>query len=309
LLHTPYAATDPSIQILGLRTYVGKAVSVGGTAVGSLCTLFKDDFNPGEDDRRLLGIIASAIGVEEVRRRAQAALRDSEEQLRYLSSELLNTQEVEKKRLAAKLHDAVGQSLSALKFSIEESLDVLGGDVDEEKIKPLRNAVPLIKEVVNEIRGIQRDLRPPMLDDLGILATVKSFAKRFMDVYQSIRLETHIAVQEDEFPKPLKVVIYRIIQEAMNNVARHSKAESAHIELSKTADALQLVIWDDGQGFDAEQAFTAHFRKGLGLSSMKERAELSGGAFRIEAHRGEGTKIKVSWPLEAKVFTGPTNLS
>lgn len=309
LHHTSYATTDPSIQLLGLRTYVGKAVSVGGVAVGSLCTLYNVDFEPSEDDRKLLGIIASAIGVEEVRRRAQSALRDSEEQLRHLSAELLNTQEVERKRLAARLHDSVGQSLSALKFSIEESLDQLDGEVEEKKIRPLRNAVSLIKEVVNEIRGIQRDLRPPMLDDLGIIATLKSFAKRFQDVYESIELETRFSIKEEDVPRNLKIVIYRIIQEAMNNVARHSKAKSAHIELSKTADSLRLVVWDDGEGFDAEQALAAHYKKGLGLSSMKERAELSKGVFRIKSRRKEGTRIEVAWPLGAEIFTGSANPS
>jgi signal transduction histidine kinase len=300
---TPYARTDPGIFLYGLRTYIGKAVSLGGAAVGSLCVVYKSDYQPSREDEQLMGIVASAVGVEEVRRRAQIALLESEERLRHLSSELLITQEMERKRLALKLHDSVGQSLSALKFSIEETLETLSTEVEERKIRPLKAAVPLIREVVNEIREIQRDLRPATLDDLGILATIETFCKRFGEIYQSIDVRTLLEIQEEEIPKPLKIVIFRILQEAMNNVAKHSLAQTVEILLCRDADSILLAVKDDGRGFDADPVVKDPFRKGLGLSSMKERAELSEGVFKIESRPSEGTRIEVLWPVTESTFS------
>jgi signal transduction histidine kinase len=298
-----YASSDPSVTRYDLKTYMGKAVKLGDSSVGSLCVVYQKDYQPSPDDEQLLGIIASAVGVEEERRRALEALRESEERLRHLSSELLITQEMERKRLAQQLHDSVGQALSALKFGIEETLDALHGEVDDEKINPLRATVPMIREVVNEIRAIQSDLRPSMIDDLGIVTTMDTFCKQFQEIYKTIRVQTQVEIEEQEIPKQLKIVIYRILQEAMNNVAKHSRAQIVHICFRREADSIQLVVQDDGRGIDMTREAEGNFRKGLGLSSMKERAELSGGAFTIKSREMEGTRIEAKWPLKEGSFS------
>jgi signal transduction histidine kinase len=120
LQETVYARTDPSVVGCGLKTYIGHAVRLGQDVVGSLCTFYHDEYVPREEDKRLLGIIASAVGVEEVRGQARNALRESERQMRKLSARLISAQEVERKRIARQLHDSIGQSLSAIKYSIED---------------------------------------------------------------------------------------------------------------------------------------------------------------------------------------------
>jgi len=303
LPETQYATAESCISSCGLHTYMGKTVRLGGEVVGSLCVIYREDYNPTEDDKRLMGIIASAIGVEEIRRRAQIALRESEERLRHLSSELMTAQEKERKRLALQLHDSVGQSLSALKFGIEETVESLGDEVDKQKLKPLEFSVPLIRQIIAEIRQIQKDLYPATLDDLGIIATINSFCKQYRGIYHNIRLETGIHIKESEVPRPLKPVIYRIIQEAMNNVAKHSQAGCVTICLAKEENSLLLVIEDDGRGFDSRMTGQGHFKMGLGLSSMQERAELSRGKFILDSEENYGTRIAVSWTFDERGFS------
>jgi signal transduction histidine kinase len=117
-------------------------------------------------------------------------------------------------------------------------------------------------------------------------------------LYDSIKIEKHMEVQEDEVAEPLKIVIYRILQEALNNAAKHSKADTVHISLRRTEESLELAVEDNGRGFDPTSLrHRGKLATGMGLGSMKERAELSGGSFAISSKKGEGTVVQASWPL------------
>ncbi len=294
---SPYAKTETALLRHGFQTYLGRAVQLGDRDVGTLCTVFRRDFLPGVQDERILGIIASAIGVEEVRRQAQQALRSSESRLKELSAQLLTAQETERKHIALQMHDSIGQSLSAVKFSIEETLERLRHAVPPETTRPLETAVPLIQEVVNEVRRIQRNLRPAMLDDLGILATLGWFCRDFQSIYKSIQVDLELGVEEVDIPEPLKIVLFRIVQEAFNNVAKHSRASRVRLALGRSsAGAIALEVEDDGRGFDVNESVSHPESRGIGLSSIRERAELSGGLLRIESTMGGGVRIRVLWP-------------
>jgi signal transduction histidine kinase len=304
LLQSAYAQTDPKVASYGLRTYAGRTVRLGEIDVGALCVFYRDDRTPTEEDQRLMGIIASAIGVEEVRKRAEDALRESERQLRQLSSQLLSAQETERKRIARQLHDSIGQSLSAVKFSIEETLETVAGSQAKERFGALESAVALIQEVVEEVRRLQKNLRPAMLDDLGIVATIRSFCREFEAIYSDISIQKDLEVPELEVPEPIKTAIYRIVQEAMNNVAKHSKAGLVRIGLRRNGESLELAIQDHGVGFDPKLARASESGRGVGLSSMRERTELSGGAFTIESTTGFGTTVRALWPQETASSNG-----
>jgi signal transduction histidine kinase len=142
------------------------------------------------------------------------------------------------------------------------------------------------------------DLRPSVLDDLGILATISWFCREFKTTYPGISIETQVGVREDEVPDSLKTVIYRIMQEALNNITKHSGADLVHLSLRGTDEKMELTIRDNGVGFDIEKNLSADRpRRGLGLTSMRERAELSGGSFAIESIKGKGTTITATWSL------------
>ena len=230
------------------------------------------------------------------RKMAEEALRESEKELRLLSGQLLTAQEQERGRIARELHDGIGQSLSAIKFKIEDTLGQMGKDVAESSVNSLNSLIPIIQSTVEEVRRITMDLRPSTLDDLGILATIGWFCREFQETYATVRIEKEIGLGESDIPESLKIVIYRVLQEALNNVAKHSGADSVTIFLTKRDNTLELTIEDNGCGFDLKEAFDIDgSKRGFGLGSMKERTELSGGSFSLESIRRKGTTVQASW--------------
>ena len=231
-------------------------------------------------------------------KRTEEALQKSEKELRILSSQLLSAEETERKRIARELHDGIGQALSAIKFSVENTIEELRTESVNSKVESLESIIPLTQKTIEEVRRIVRDLRPSILDDLGILATIAWFCREFESIYSTIRVEKEITVKEHEIPAMLKTVIYRIMQEAFNNAAKYSQADLIRFYLKKTGDKIELAINDNGQGFDIEETiYDKNSMRGFGLASMKERAELSGGSFTIKSAKGAGTNIQAIWPV------------
>jgi len=249
-----------------------------------------------------MGVFMSLVAEFYRRARQQAQERSLEltkanEALRELSSKLLSAHEVERKRIAGEIHDTLGAHLAAIKFKVETAVQEKGKTTNT-TIESLGTVLPVIQEAIEECRRIQMDLRPPILDDLGLLAALTWFLRRFQTIYSGIRVEQETTIEESEIPHPLKTVVYRIFQEAMNNITKHSKANLVRSCLRKADDRIELILQDNGQGFNLEKAlFQKSSEKGLGLLSMQERTELSGGSFAIESTEGKGTIIRVSWPI------------
>ena len=247
----------------------------------------------------LIGEAVNRFNLEEEIRESGKALQESERQLHHLYSQLIAAQESERRRIARELHDGLGQSLTAIKFRVENFLQEIRKSRIKTKAKTLEAVISMVQESVREIRRIQTDLRPPILDDLGILATISWFCREYQTTYSGIRIEKQIDIHETEVPQSLKMVIYRIMQEALNNISKHSQGDLVHLALRKTDGELELSIQDNGRGFDLPEVRSVESpQRGLGLSSMRERAEHSGGSLSIESAKGKGTLIRVSWPIE-----------
>jgi signal transduction histidine kinase len=209
----------------------------------------------------------------------------------------MTAQENERKRIAQELHDDLGQILSAIKFGVEDVLHQLGQRADAPGAKTLKALIPVVQNGVEEVRRICMDLHPSILDDLGILATISWFCREFQTIYSGVRIEKDIGVEEHEVPDLLKIVIYRVMQEALNNIAKHSEADLVHLSLRKQESGIVLTINDNGRGFEPEVARKAEpAKRGLGLTSMKERVDYSGGSFSVESLPRSGTLIRASWP-------------
>jgi len=249
-------------------------------------------FDENDKAVRMLGTVQDITE----RKLVEDELRGSQEELRRLSSQLLEAQERERKRVARELHDGIGQTLSAMKLRIENTIDELDGTKRADKTRSLESLVSMGQQAVEEVRRISKNLWPSILDDLGLLPTISWFCREFGEMHPGIRIEKEIAVEEDNVPDPLKIVIYRILQESTNNIARHSKANRVRLSLKQEAGSLELAIHDNGVGFDLEHlASPERLDRGLGLTSMKERAELSNGTFLIDSRQGAGTTIRASW--------------
>ncbi len=247
--------------------------------------------------QRALELHDLAVKLEQRVHERTMELEEANKSLRQLSVRLLSAHEEERKRVAGDLHDTIGACLSGIKFKVESALDEIA-KTPKVATESLSTIAPVIHDAIEECRRIQMDLRPSMLDDLGLLPTLSWFFRRFQTIYSAIHVEQEVTINESELPDSLKIVIYRVIQEAVNNSAKHSNADLIRISLRKVNNRMELFVIDNGQGFSVQQGlFRDSSTRGLGLTSMRERTELSGGSFAIESAEGKGTMIRALWPI------------
>ncbi len=225
-------------------------------------------------------------------------LRQSQQQVRMLYEKLLNAQEAERKKISKDLHDSIGSNLAALKFGLEKQRYRAG--LTGENQDALDKLIHLVQDTITETRRIYSDLRPNMLDDLGILKTIQWFCRRFREIYSEIEITTIMDIQEEDIPEKLKIIIYRILQEALNNIVKHSNADTVKIKIKKNETKIEYTINDNGRGFDFAEIL--HRKKsaseqGIGLLGMKERVLFSGGDFFIRSNEDIGTSIMIFWPV------------
>lgn len=219
-----------------------------------------------------------------------------EAELRGIPAKLIAVQEEERRRLASELHDTIGQTLAAVKFWVEMVLKYRDEGQFFSALDQLEKFVPVLQRSIDETRSIYMGLRPSLLDNVGLLATLEWLRQENMRLFPQRHIEFESGVSETEIPQILKIPIFRIVQEALNNVSKHSKADWVDIVLLSRGDAIELVVSDDGVGMELEQVLQNSISRSLGLTSMRERAELTGGRFVIESIPGEGTTIRVNWP-------------
>jgi PAS domain S-box-containing protein len=232
----------------------------------------------------------------EERKRVEEKLQRSEKELRLLSSRLLSAQEDEKRGIALELHDSVAQNLAAARMFLKPHLGAPAGSPLPGG--SLKRIFSMLGDCIDELRGIIDGLRPSVLEDLGLITALNSYCAKFQSLNQGIRVEREITAQERDIPKRLKIVIYRILQEGLNNVAKHSRARTVKVSLRGGEDGIELCIEDDGVGFDVAGPQSQGLGHGIGLSSMKERAHFSGGAVSIHSRKEAGTTVLVSWHAE-----------
>lgn len=255
--------------------------------------------NTGIDHMGHKAILGNIADIS-TRKLADKAIKKSEKELQILSSQLLSAEEKERKRIARDIHDGVGQALSAIKFSVENSLASQSAESFQAARDALKNIIPLTQQTIEEVRRIVMDLRPSILDDLGLKATISWFCREYEAIYTDINIEKVLDFEESKILVPLKTVIYRILQEAFNNAAKHSNTKNILLSIEMINGNLELLIEDKGTGFDLKTVLSKPTdERGLGLVSMRERASLSGGSFDIKSSPMEGTRIHVTWPAES----------
>jgi signal transduction histidine kinase len=233
--------------------------------------------------------------------KSEEAIRSSQEELRQLSTQLLTIQEQERQRIAADLHDGIGQSLSLIKLSLESVMQQINAGERQEALESLQQLNQTVKETMAELHRTTMDMRPSMLDDLGIIPTLSWFFREFEAAWQGRQIEKDVSIAESDVPVPLKATIFRILQEAMNNILKHACADLIRVSLKKSGGSLQLSIEDNGRGFDLDRVSqrcasgSCGFACGFGLLTMKERARSTKGVFEMKSTLEQGTRIFISW--------------
>lgn len=232
------------------------------------------------------------------RKRADEALavlyeqvRSGREHLQRVSRQLVQVQEAERRGIARELHDEIGQVLTGLKLMLE-----MGQRMPVEKSEEsLRHALVLVNELMERVDDLSLDLRPAMLDDLGLMPTLLWHFERYTAL-TGVKIRFEQAGLERRMPMELETAAYRIVQEALTNVARHADVKEATVRLWSTRDLLGVQIIDAGQGFDPGRAA----RDGIGLAGMEERAVLLGGSLTVESGPGAGTCLTAELPFDGR---------
>jgi PAS domain S-box-containing protein len=226
------------------------------------------------------------------RRRAEQELAAGRQQLLDLSGRLVNTQEDERRALAYELHDEIGQQLTALNIALELEARATAAQLRTR----MHEAQAIVADLTSQVRRLSLDLRPPMLDDLGLLPTLRWHIERFMQ-QTGVVVDFKYSGLDGALSPHIAIAAYRIIQEALTNIARHAQTTTVQVGIWSSAKQLKITIEDQGRGFDP--ATKPPHGRSLGVASMRERAELLGGQFSLDAAPGEGTHIRVSLPLDA----------
>jgi signal transduction histidine kinase len=243
------------------------------------------------------------------RRTAEVALRKSEqhysrlleqsrqlqEQLRHLSRQLLLAQEEERKRISRELHDEIAQTLTGINVRLaalktEATLNTKGLQ------RKIASTQRLVEKSVDIVHRFARELRPTVLDDLGLIPALHSYMQEFTKrTGILIRFTAFAGVEQLNSSK--RTVLYRVVQAALTNAAQHAQANRVAVSLKKRREAVRMEIHDNGNGFDVEHVLFAKRYKRLGLLGMRERVEMVGGSFAVESVPGKGTTIRAELPF------------
>jgi signal transduction histidine kinase len=219
---------------------------------------------------------------------ARDALEAHNEQRGRLLRKVIGAQEEERKRLARELHDETCQKVAALGIRIETAL---GAGTPDEMRERLGDARALASRTLEDIHRVIFDLRPSVLDDLGLLSAIRWYATRQLEP-KGISVRFDFPDAEVHLPPEVETALFRTVQEAINNIARHSQAESALIEIDARPGELLIEVEDDGQGFDVESVSApSESGRGLGLLGLRERMELLGGSVEVDSSPGDGTRV------------------
>lgn len=285
------ALPEPLAALLGPaaeRVYIAPVES-GGLPIGALLLVI--NAVPPPIDVPLMVEVCEQLSQAVERLQLFEQVRTGRERLADLTSQLIEAHEVERRFIACELHDEVGQSLTGLKLMLE----VMRRSASPAIAEQLRESTEIVNDLLSRVRDLSLDLRPSMLDDAGLLPTLTWLCGRFSS-RTGVAVELHHSGADQRFPPQIETAAYRIVQEALTNVARHAQAESALVQLYADKRSLRVQVIDCGRGFDRSLVFASG--QSVGLAGMRERVDLLGGRLQIETAPGDGVHLTADLPRE-----------
>jgi len=287
---SPYA--NPAIlEHVQINAVLGEPLIYRDRLLGTL-TVDKhgpgSSFTKGEQGVLRLFTAQAAIAIENAR--LYERVRTGRERLQRLSRRLVELQESERRSIARELHDQIGQLLTGLKLLLEMSASVR----PEKLTPPLSEAQALVNELIVRVREMSLNLRPSMLDDLGLLPALLWHFERYT-TQTNVRVNFQHSGLDRRFSPEIETAAYRIVQEALSNVARHARTPEVTVRIHVGSEAVDVQVEDKGVGFDPGAVLAAD--ASIGLAGMRERAQLLGGHLTVESAPGAGTTVKAELPL------------
>jgi signal transduction histidine kinase len=241
-----------------------------------------------------VGVVVVTVDITDSKG-AERALQESHQRLRVLSQRLVEVQEDERRALARELHDRVGQTLAALNINLIIINSQLSGEAAEQIGTRLNDSMKLVAETIALVRDVMTDLRPAVLDDYGLEAALESHLAQFIARYN---ISAKLKKADQPLPRlgaSVEMTMLRIAQEALINIARHSRATEVNLSLRQRANTVNLTIQDNGIGIESWQE--ANRPGSHGLTIMRERAEAFDGSLRVKSVPGQGTVVEVTIPF------------
>ena len=292
-LRSRFSTLLPAYQA-GFRSFLSVPLIANDEVIGALHLEATVSNAYGERDLNLAMSVGAQISGAIANAQLFAQLEAGEEELRRITQKVIDAQEEERHRVSRELHDEAGQALTALKIS----LDLIRSDLSLESgplYQRILGAVELTDTTMEKIRLLARGLRPPELDAVGLNPTLEGFCREFAQLTQ-LSID-YSGAELPTLPDTCSISFYRFLQEALANVAKHAMATRVRVELSHNADAVSLMVEDDGRGFIPGRPATGTGQsKGIGLLGMEERFELLGGRLKVESRPGQGTRLVAQVP-------------
>jgi signal transduction histidine kinase len=220
-----------------------------------------------------------------------------EKRLRRLSHQLLSAQEQERLQISRDLHDAIGQTLTGINVGLA-TLKNESAAGSRDLAEAISRAQQLVERSMKTVHQFAWELRPTLLDDLGLVSALRSYAKTF-SARTGVTADFAAHGKFDQLDSDCSTALFRVAQGALSNVERHARAQRAHLVLSTVPGSARLEVQDDGRAFDAPRMEASKTNKHLGLLVMRERVEMVGGRFSIDSSRKRGTTVRADVPLEA----------
>lgn len=257
----------------------------------------KDSLKTLEKADSLIGHVGIALGYLSSDLKGVGEQLENLQQKQFFGLRIIEAQEEERKRIAREIHDGPAQSMSNIVIKAEICERLIDKDTDETK-KELQNLKKIMRDSLQEVRKIIYNLRPMALDDLGLLPTLDRYVISFKE-NTKIKVELKARNVNEDLKPIISLTVFRILQEALNNILKHSKSKSASVFLERIDQSLSIIIIDYGIGFNTKdiRMTNSDSEGGFGIFSMKERVALLEGEFAIESEIGKGTKIKVLIPV------------
>lgn len=297
--YLPLTATLPFGR---LRSYVNLPLLSQGSLIGSINLGMSKPSGFTAEHLQIAREIANQVALAIQSARLFDQLRLAHQRLKTLSGRLLEVQEAEKHKLARELHDEMGQALTALRIHLEE---LEGSDEACQTSLHWQESISIVEKLLNQVRNLSLDLRPLILDDLGLVAALRWHVSRTSNL-AGFGVHFEATLDPDALSSDLETVCFRVAQEAITNIVRHASATHVNVELTSKNDEVCLLIKDDGKGFDVEHAQSCALKgESLGLLGMKERVMLAGGCVEIESVPSFGTEVRVRLPLKPKEMVLP----
>jgi signal transduction histidine kinase len=287
-----------SVHGHGVRSFVSAPIMESDVLLGALSVAAKNKDALTAEHAEIVMEVSNSVAVALTNARLVDAVKKHSRDLQQLSSRLITAQETERQRISYELHDEIGQMLTGITLNLASIQNNLPESASPEIYEKLADTTTLLAKIMDQVRQLSGDLRPAMLRDLGLVPTLRWYINKQANRYD-LRIDFESNEVNGRLPPGMETAMFRVVQEALTNVARHAAASRVGILLECTGTVIRVIIEDNGRGFDMGKVFSPDSTsQGTGLVGMRERVSSLNGKLEIVSETGHGTKVKVELPME-----------